>query len=738
MNQKPGQSEENGGVSLAEEERMIPKRTAEFPDFKDLQDSQSVHLEENGHVKGSEADKMLQRQRRLTEYIVLSEDTTCGIGCCKGKLLQRFANKKAYVILYGILGCIFSASYSYFNGTITTLEKRFKIPSKTTGIITVGNDISQLFVSVVLSYYAGRGHRPRWIALGVYTVVVFCLMNALPHFLYGPGLDALSLTVEYGGHYDDGNTTAAVIEKQNRKILCQTAGSAGCDVAEANLAPQIILFTAQLVSGVGGSLYYTLGVSYMDDNIKRSKTPALVSFSYFLRMLGPAIGYALASFCLKLYISPSLTPTIKMGDPRWLGAWWLGWLVLAVLLFMFASLLALFPKTLPRAAARKMLATEKAAIEEQKSVEPELPASFQDMMKTFKRLMMNPTLMCNNFAAIFYFMGYMPYWIFMPKYIETMYKQSASASSFITGTVGLVFSAFGILISGLVISKYKPRARYLAAWNVVVGAISVMGMISYAFLGCPVNDTQGAITSSGELQTSAPCNEDCHCDYVKYSPVCSPDGRTFISPCHAGCRSYQTLVNGSKVYTDCSCAPRPPFLPTPDPPVSLVEEGLLGGPEGDAEDVPWYITAGPCPVDCTTKFYMFLAVVCMLKFSGATGRASNFLVSVRCVEEKDKPIAMGFGLMLMSMFAFIPSPILFGYFIDKTCLVWGKTCSGTGNCWLYNAESLRFLLNFTATGFVTIGTLFDAGVWYYVKDLKIFDEEVEMEMVAQRAKTQRK
>ncbi|XP_054269024.1 solute carrier organic anion transporter family member 74D-like isoform X3 [Macrosteles quadrilineatus] len=659
MNQKPGQLEENGGVSLAEEERMIPKRTAEFPDFKDLQDSQSVHLEENGHVKGSEADKMLQRQRRLTEYIVLSEDTTCGIGCCKGKLLQRFANKKAYVILYGILGCIFSASYSYFNGTITTLEKRFKIPSKTT-------------------------------------------------------------------------------EKQNRKILCQTAGSAGCDVAEANLAPQIILFTAQLVSGVGGSLYYTLGVSYMDDNIKRSKTPALVSFSYFLRMLGPAIGYALASFCLKLYISPSLTPTIKMGDPRWLGAWWLGWLVLAVLLFMFASLLALFPKTLPRAAARKMLATEKAAIEEQKSVEPELPASFQDMMKTFKRLMMNPTLMCNNFAAIFYFMGYMPYWIFMPKYIETMYKQSASASSFITGTVGLVFSAFGILISGLVISKYKPRARYLAAWNVVVGAISVMGMISYAFLGCPVNDTQGAITSSGELQTSAPCNEDCHCDYVKYSPVCSPDGRTFISPCHAGCRSYQTLINGSKVYTDCSCAPRPPFLPTPDPPVSLVEEGLLGGPEGDAEDVPWYITAGPCPVDCTTKFYMFLAVVCMLKFSGATGRASNFLVSVRCVEEKDKPIAMGFGLMLMSMFAFIPSPILFGYFIDKTCLVWGKTCSGTGNCWLYNAESLRFLLNFTATGFVTIGTLFDAGVWYYVKDLKIFDEEVEMEMVAQRAKTQRK
>jgi solute carrier organic anion transporter family, member 5A len=33
-------------------------------------------------------------------------------------------------------------------------------------------------------------------------------------------------------------------------------------------------------------------------------------------------------------------------------------------------------------------------------------------------------------------------------------------------------------------------------------------------------------------------------------------------------------------------------------------------------------------------------------------------------------------------------------------------------------------MNFIAAGFVTFGVLFDAGVWYYVKDLKIFDEEV--------------
>lgn len=44
-------------------------------------------------------------------------------------------------------------------------------------------------------------------AFGVYTVVAFCMMNALPHFLYGPGENALTLTEEYGAHHDV-NTTA--------------------------------------------------------------------------------------------------------------------------------------------------------------------------------------------------------------------------------------------------------------------------------------------------------------------------------------------------------------------------------------------------------------------------------------------------------------------------------------------------------------------------------------------------
>lgn len=63
-------------------------------------------------------------------------------------------------------------------------------------------------------------------------------------------------------------------------MLCynEKSNSSGeCETGSGNYAPQVILFTAQFISGMGGPLFYTLGISYMDDNIKKSKTPALIS-----------------------------------------------------------------------------------------------------------------------------------------------------------------------------------------------------------------------------------------------------------------------------------------------------------------------------------------------------------------------------------------------------------------------------------------------------------------------------
>uniref|UniRef100_A0A1B0D0J6 Major facilitator superfamily (MFS) profile domain-containing protein n=1 Tax=Phlebotomus papatasi TaxID=29031 RepID=A0A1B0D0J6_PHLPP len=123
--------------------------------------------------------------------------TECGVAFWRPQWLQRFANTRSFIIVYGFLGTVQAMSYMYFVITLTTIERRFKIPSRTTGIIMSGNEISQILLSLFLSYAGGQRNRPLWIAWGVAICGISCFILALPHFIYGAGEDALRLTKEY-------------------------------------------------------------------------------------------------------------------------------------------------------------------------------------------------------------------------------------------------------------------------------------------------------------------------------------------------------------------------------------------------------------------------------------------------------------------------------------------------------------------------------------------------------------
>lgn len=235
--------------------------------------------------------------------------------------------------------------------------------------------------------------------------------------------------------------------------------------------------------------------------------------------------------------------------------------------------------------------------------------------------------------------------MYTPKLIEIIYRQSASASSFYTGTLAIVFSGIGVLAGGIFISKFKPSARFLTMWHVICGVFCVAGMISYAFMGC--KESEKTLSSKNGVITS--CNSDCHCDFVKYSPVCGDDGYTYISACHAGCK-LSSMKNSSHLFNNCTC----------------IENNY----QDNSSIFSWPLNkgsavSGPCAVNCRKELFIFLAVMCFLKFIGATGRTSNFLISIRCIDEKDKSVAIGIGGTLIHLFAFIPSPIIFGYILDR-------------------------------------------------------------------------
>lgn len=60
-----------------------------------------------------------------------------------------------------------------------------------------GNEMSQIFLSLFLAYKGGKGNRPVWIAWGVLFSSLSCFILSLPHFIYGPGNNALALTEEF-------------------------------------------------------------------------------------------------------------------------------------------------------------------------------------------------------------------------------------------------------------------------------------------------------------------------------------------------------------------------------------------------------------------------------------------------------------------------------------------------------------------------------------------------------------
>lgn len=175
--------------------------------------------------------------------------------------------------------------------------------------------------------------------------------------------------------------------------------------------------------------------------------------------------------------------------------------------------------------------------------QPQQKQSISDMMSTIKRLISNPVFTLTTFSFLFYSFGYTPYWMFGAKYMEIQYHLTASKSSSIFGTFGLLFSALGVILAGFVITRYRPSAKRMALWNALVGLISVCGMMGYAFLGCDDIQQHGL----AEIITNSSCSMDCHCDYVSNAPVCGDDGRTYVSACHAGC------TTGGEMFGNCSC-----------------------------------------------------------------------------------------------------------------------------------------------------------------------------------------
>lgn len=100
------------------------------------------------------------------------------------KWRHRFASTNFFMVIFLIAYVLQGCYFTYFVSVITTIEKLFHIKSATIALLLNFSEVGQICTSLFLTYFAGRGHRPRWIACGMLLFAIAAFGSVSPHFIY--------------------------------------------------------------------------------------------------------------------------------------------------------------------------------------------------------------------------------------------------------------------------------------------------------------------------------------------------------------------------------------------------------------------------------------------------------------------------------------------------------------------------------------------------------------------------
>lgn len=648
-------------------------------------------------------------------------DTECGLGPCAPKWMQSYASKESFLIVFCIAWVLQGMFHTYFVSAITTIEKLFQIQSKVTGMIMSATEIGQIGSSLLLTYYGGHGHRPKWIAGGILLFAVSSFSCSLPHFIYGKQLIRAN---ELSGLTTDPNTCTSqslqmdfnhsswsnfsdsdnILIQDNVPNVLETCGEEL--VPGHKIQPSVtklvlsIFFISLLGVGMGQTAVYTLGIPYIDDNVASKESPLYFGITIGVRILGPALGFIVGSFCSSIYADLSIDPKIDTTDARWVGAWWLGLVVIAGLLMLASFAMFAFPKRLTGSTSNnKVLKMQRGRKH----------PSIRDFPKTVKRLLKNDILMFRTASSVLHILPVAGLYTFLPKYLESQFRLPTPSANMISGVGGILVMGIGIVISGVFILRVKPNARFVAGWIACTAAIYALGMAILMFIGCPLDDLAGLVTKDTTTSLDLSCTKtQCDCNIDKFAPVCGNDGKTYLSPCQAGCRNFTEKDGKIIEYSDCACIP---FLD-----VDVLSNETFNG----------YATVGYCESKCN-NFIWYICIFSIFVFIHSTSEVGSILLILRCVDPRDKAMALGLIQFAIGLFGNVPCPIIYGAVVDSACLIWKMACGEKGACGLYDSRVFRMFFHGSTSALLFCAFLVDILVWYKAGSINFVEEPAPLE-----------
>uniref|UniRef100_A0A8C9Y7G0 Solute carrier organic anion transporter family member n=1 Tax=Sander lucioperca TaxID=283035 RepID=A0A8C9Y7G0_SANLU len=549
-------------------------------------------------------------------------------------------------------------------------------------------EVGNLLFLAVVSHFGAKLHRPRFIAVGCFVMAVGSFLTGLTHFFMGRYKYNTIIQVFQN---DSANIAACTdplkTEVPEIQIEPSVEDNKAC-VRESGSNMWIYVFLGNALRGIGETPVTPLGISYIDDFAKAENSPFYIACLQTITLLGPMFGFLLGSYCAKLYVDIGYVDiesvTITPKDARWVGAWWMGFMVSSALLLISSIPFWFLPRSLlkqegddgkPTPTRGTLDGTEDAPNNNHNLKLTDIAKGF---FPSLKRLLGTPAYFLLLCGSILKFNSFIGLFTFKAKYMEQQFGQSASRANFLIGVLNLPAVAVGIFLGGLLMKRYKlslvsgAQLSFATSFMAYLLLLLQFGTkcdnIPMAGLTISYNGTQ-SISSDMDMLFSE-CNRDCSCSADEWDPVCSDSGITYISPCLAGCLG-SSGYGKNTVFHNCSCV-------------------SASFPAGSSTSV----RLGQCPhaKDCSRSFTSYMAVSVLSSFINALGATPGYMVIIRCISPELKSLALGIQALVTRTLGGLPAPVYFGALIDSTCLKWSvKKCGGRGTCRIYDSEMYRII-----------------------------------------------
>ena len=157
----------------------------------------------------------------------------------------------------------------YLFGVIRTMERRFGLDSRKSGVILSADDVVQICVVTFIGHFGKRASKPRIIGVLSLSFAVGGMTLALPHFLYG---------AQAHGATSARNFSYGIQPTDQSKMYCDAANSGDeCEASGESIQMTYglaygLFILGQMFVGLGYSSTTVLGLSYIDENAPKNKS----------------------------------------------------------------------------------------------------------------------------------------------------------------------------------------------------------------------------------------------------------------------------------------------------------------------------------------------------------------------------------------------------------------------------------------------------------------------------------